>query len=156
MMIVIVWQYTFMKTEKEHETESHVFKIFIWIIIWNSFVSYMTNYNYVKWCSFIMRYLNNLILKGGIKRVSLLLAISIDYDHMVFFFFFFMYADALAELVLKRVEDIVRMSFSLQYVICIFYIRSIFAWLSYSPLFFCNKKCFIYLFLQFLILFNCI
>ena len=31
-----------MKTEKDHETESYVFKIFIWIIIWNSFVSYMT------------------------------------------------------------------------------------------------------------------
>jgi hypothetical protein len=45
-----------------------------------------------------------------------------------------MHADALAELVLKIVEDIVRMSFSTQYAICIFYIRSIFAWLSCSPL----------------------
>ena len=42
MIIVIVWQYTFVKTEKEHKTESHILKIFIWIIIWNSFVSYMT------------------------------------------------------------------------------------------------------------------
>jgi hypothetical protein len=66
-----------------------------------------------------MRYLNELILKGEVKRVSLLLAISIDSDHM---FFFFMHANALVELVLKRVEDIVRMSFSLQYAICIFYI----------------------------------
>jgi hypothetical protein len=97
-----------------------------------------------------MRYLNELILKGGVKRVSLLLAISIDSDHMVFFFFFFMYVDALAELVLKRVEDIVRMCFSTQYAICIFYIRSIFAWLSYSPLFFATKNVFFF----FLILFN--
>ena len=65
-----------------------------------------------------MRYLNELILKGGVKRVSLLLAISIDFDH----FFFFMHADASAELVLKRVKDIVRISFSTQYAICIFYI----------------------------------
>ena len=42
MMLVIVWQYTFAKTEKEHEAESHKFKIFIWIIMWNSYVSYMT------------------------------------------------------------------------------------------------------------------
>ncbi len=63
-----------------------------------------------------MRYLNEFILKGRVKRVSLLLAISIDFDHMVFFifYFYFMHADALAELVLKRVEDIVRMSFSMQ------------------------------------------
>ena len=60
-----------------------------------------------------MRYLNELILKGGVKRVSLLLAISIDFDYM-FFFFFFKRADALVELVLKRVEDIIRMSFSMQ------------------------------------------
>jgi hypothetical protein len=73
-----------------------------------------------------MRYLNELILKGGVKCISLLLAISIDSNHMVFFFFF-MHADALGELVLKRVEDIVRISFSTQYAICIFYIRSIFA-----------------------------
>ena len=90
MMTVIVWQYIFVKIEKEHETESYVFKIFIWIIIWNSFVSYMTLaiYNYVKRCSSIMRYLNELILKGGVKCGSLLLAISIDSDHMIFFFFF--------------------------------------------------------------------
>jgi hypothetical protein len=85
---------------------------------------YDSNYNYVKRCSSIMRYLSELVLKGGVKLVSLLLAISIDSGH---FFFFFMHADALAELVLKRVEDIVRMSFSMQYAICIFYIRSIFA-----------------------------
>ena len=33
-----------------------------------------------------MRYLNELILKGEVKGVSLLLAISIDFDHMFFFF----------------------------------------------------------------------
>ena len=84
---------------------------------------YDFSYNYVKRCSSIMRYLNELILKGGVKRVSLLLIISIDYDHMVFFF---MHANALVELVLKIVEDIIRISFSTQYAICIFYIRSIF------------------------------
>jgi hypothetical protein len=74
-----------------------------------------------------------------------------------------MYADALVELVLKRVKDIVRMSFSTQYAICIFYIQSIFAWLSCSHLFFATKNAFfsfpffIFLFfLQFMILFNCI
>ena len=71
-----------------------------------------SSFNYVKGCSSVMRYLNELILKGGVKHVSLLLAISIDFDHM--FFFFFMHADALAELVLKRVEDIIRISFSTQ------------------------------------------
>ena len=98
---------------------------------------YDSNYNYVKGCSSLMRYLNELILKGGVKCVSLLLVISIDSDHMVFFF---MHADALVELVLKRVEDIVRMSFSTQYAICIFCIRSIFAWLNCSPLFFATKN----------------
>jgi hypothetical protein len=43
-----------------------------------------------------MRYLNELILKGGVKHVSLLLAILIDSDHMFFcfvlFFFFFFHA----------------------------------------------------------------
>jgi hypothetical protein len=53
-----------------------------------------------------------------------------------------MHADALAKLVLKKVEDIVRMSFSTQYVICIFYIRNIFTWLSYSPLFSATKYAF--------------
>jgi hypothetical protein len=78
-----------------------------------------------------------------------------------------MHADSLAELVLKRVEDIVRISFSMQYAICIFYIRNIFAWLSYTPLFFATKNApffffsfflFLYCFclLQFLILSNCI
>ena len=72
-----------------------------------------------------MRYLNELILKGGVKRVSLLLAISIDSDQMVLFcfvlfclfvclFVFFMHANVLAELVLKRVEDMLRMSFTLK------------------------------------------
>jgi hypothetical protein len=82
---------------------------------------YDSSYNNVKGCSFVMRYLNELILKGGVKRVLLLLTISIDSDH----FFFFMHIDALADLVLKRVEDIVRIS--TQYAICIFYIQSIFA-----------------------------
>jgi hypothetical protein len=99
-----------------------------------------------------MRYLNELILKGGVKRVSLLLPISIDFDHM-FFFFFFMHADALAELILKKVEDIVRMSFSMQYAICIFYIRSIFAWLSCSPLFFTTKNAFFFSLLFFFFFF---
>jgi hypothetical protein len=62
---------------------------------------YDSNFNYVKGCSSIMRYLNELILKGGVKRVSLLLVISIDFDHMNFFFFsIFFYK-------LKRVKDIV-------------------------------------------------
>ena len=47
---------------------------------------YDSSYNYVKGCSSIMRYFHELILKGGVKRVSLLLVISIDFDHMVFFF----------------------------------------------------------------------
>jgi hypothetical protein len=51
-----------------------------------------------------------------------------------------MHADALAELVLKRVNDTIRMSFSTQYAICIFYIRSIFVWLSCSPLFSATKN----------------
>ena len=59
-----------------------------------------------------MRYRNELTLKGGVKCVSFLLAILIDFDHMVFFFF--MHGDALSELVLKKVEDIFRMSFSTQ------------------------------------------
>ena len=75
---------------------------------------YDSSYNYVKGYSYVMRYINELILNGGVKCVSLLLAISIDSDHMVFFFFF-MHADALAELVLKRVKNIVRISFSKQY-----------------------------------------
>jgi hypothetical protein len=103
---------------------------------------YDSTYNYIKECSSVMRYINELILKGGVKCVSLLLAISIDFDH---FFFFFMHVDALVELVLKRVKDIVRMSFSTQYAICIFYIQSIFACLSRSPLFFCNQKCIFFL-----------
>ena len=48
-----------------------------------------------------MRYLNELILKGGVKRVSLLLAISIDSDHL-FFFFFFMHSDVLSQVGLKE------------------------------------------------------
>ena len=71
---------------------------------------YNSSYNQVKGCSSVMRYLNKLILKDGVKLVSLLLAISIDSDH----FFFFMHANELVELVLKRVEDIVRISFSMQ------------------------------------------
>ena len=45
---------------------------------------YDSRYNYVKGCSVVMRYLNELILNGGVKRVSLLLAISIDSDHFFF------------------------------------------------------------------------
>ena len=47
---------------------------------------YYSSHNYVKGYFSIMRYLNELILKGRVKRVSLLLAISIDSDHKVFFF----------------------------------------------------------------------
>ena len=79
---------------------------------------YDSCYNYVKGCSFVMRYLNELILNGGVERATLLLEISIDFDHM-FFFFFFMHVDSLAKLVWKRVENIVRISFSTQYAICI-------------------------------------
>ena len=107
---------------------------------------YDSNYNNIKGCYYVMRYFNELILKGGVKRVSLLLAISIDFDHMFVCLFFFMHVDALAELVLKRVEDIIRMSFSMQHAICIFYIRSIFVWLSCSPLFFTNKNAFFFFF----------
>ena len=49
---------------------------------------YDSSYNYVKECFSVMRYLNELILKGGVKRVSLLLTISIDSN---FFFFFYAY-----------------------------------------------------------------
>ena len=52
---------------------------------------YDFSYNYVKECSSVMRYLNELILKGGVKCVSLLLAISIDSDHMLFYFILFIY-----------------------------------------------------------------
>ena len=38
-----------------------------------------------------MRFINELILKGGVKRVLLLWAISIDFDHMGFFFFLYAY-----------------------------------------------------------------
>jgi hypothetical protein len=48
---------------------------------------YDSSYNYVKRCSTVMRYLNELILKRGVKRVPLLLAILIDSDHFFFFFF---------------------------------------------------------------------
>ncbi len=84
---------------------------------------YDSSFNYVKKRSYIMRYLNELILKGGVKHVSLLVVISINFDHMFYFLIFnfiyllllfFMHADALAELVLKTVHDIVRMSFSMQ------------------------------------------
>ena len=48
---------------------------------------YDSRYNYVKKCFSVIRYLNELILKGGVKRVSLLLAILIDSDNILFFFF---------------------------------------------------------------------
>jgi SRSO17 transposase len=79
---------------------------------------YNSSYNNVKGYSSVMRYFNELILKGRVKRVSLLLTISIDSDH--FFFFFFMHTDVVANLVLKRVEDIVRIF--TQYAICNMYI----------------------------------
>ena len=43
---------------------------------------YDSSYNYVKICYFVIRYLNELILKDEIKYVSLLLVISIDSDHI--------------------------------------------------------------------------
>ena len=55
-----------------------------------------------------------------------------------------MHADTLPELVLNKVNDTVRMSFSTQYAICIFYIRSIFVWLSCSPLFSTTKNAFFF------------
>ena len=56
---------------------------------------YDSGYNNVKRCSFIMRYLNKLILKDGVKLVSLLLAISIDSDHIVFLFLFFLWVEGI-------------------------------------------------------------
>ena len=50
---------------------------------------YDSSFNYVKGRSFVMRYLNELILKGEVKCVSLLLAISIDFDHIYIYIFFF-------------------------------------------------------------------
>ena len=86
----------------------------------------MTNYSRFEYNDF---YENIPIdLKEWSKTCLMLLAISIDFSHMVLFFFFsLMHADALTELVLKRMEDIVKMYFSTQYAIYIFYIRSIFA-----------------------------
>ena len=52
---------------------------------------YDFSYNYVKECSSVMRYLNELILKGGVKCVSLLLVISIDSDHMLFYLFIYLF-----------------------------------------------------------------
>jgi hypothetical protein len=57
-----------------------------------------------------------------------------------------MRADALVELVLKRVKDRARMNFSTQYAICTFHIRNIFVWLSCSPLFFATKFFFFFFF----------
>jgi hypothetical protein len=88
---------------------------------------YDSNFNYVKGYSSAIRYLNELILKGGIKSVSCYLQSQLIMIISFFFFvLFFMHADALAELVLKKVNDTFRMSFFTQYAICIFYIRSIF------------------------------
>ena len=77
-----------------------------------------------------MRYLNELILKGGVKRVSLLLAISIDSDHKVFFFIIIIFnaCRCISRVDLEESGGIVRIGFSTQYAIYIFYIRSIFAW----------------------------
>ena len=103
---------------------------------------YDSNFNYVKGYSFVMRYLNELILKGEIKSVSCYLQSQLIM--IISIFFFFMHADALAELVLKKVENIVWMSFSTQYAICIFYIQSIFAWLNCGLLFFATKNAFFF------------
>ena len=63
---------------------------------------YDSNFNYVKGYSSVMRYLNELILKGGIKSVSYYLQSQLI---MIISVFFLMHANALAELVLKRVND---------------------------------------------------
>jgi hypothetical protein len=47
---------------------------------------YDSNYNYIKECFSVIRYLNELILKGGVKRVSLLLVILIDSDNIFYLF----------------------------------------------------------------------
>jgi hypothetical protein len=55
---------------------------------------YDSSFNYVKGCSSAMKYANELILKSGVKRVSLLLAISIDSDNIyiyIYIFFFHVY-----------------------------------------------------------------
>ena len=56
---------------------------------------YDFSYNYVEGCLSVMRYLNELILNGTVKRVSLLLAISIDSDHIVFLFLFFLWVEGI-------------------------------------------------------------
>ena len=48
---------------------------------------YDSNFNYVKGCSSVMKYVNELILKSGVKRVSLLLAILINYDNIYIYIF---------------------------------------------------------------------
>jgi hypothetical protein len=58
-----------------------------------------------------------------------------------------MHVDALAELVLKRMEDIDRIIFF--FFLTIGYIRSIFAWLSCSPLFFATNNTFFFFFFFF-------
>ena len=50
---------------------------------------YDTSYDYVKGSSSVIRYLNELILNGEVKRVLLLLAISVDSDHIVCLFVLF-------------------------------------------------------------------
>ena len=53
---------------------------------------YDSSYSYVKGYSSVIRYLNELILKDRVRRFSLLLAILIDFDHMILFFFLFFQA----------------------------------------------------------------
>ena len=81
-----------MKIEKEYEAESMFLKFSFELLYEILRELYDSSYNYVKRCSFVMRNFNELILKGGVKRVSLLLVISIDSDHMLYFFFFFFHA----------------------------------------------------------------
>ena len=64
---------------------------------------YDSGYNYVKGCSSVMRYLNELILKGGVKCVLLLLAISIDSDLFYFFIFLFLFLFFYANRCISRV-----------------------------------------------------
>ena len=78
-----------MKIEKEYEAESMFLKFSFELLYEILRELYDSSYNYVKRCSLVIRYLNELILKGGVKRVSVLLVNSIDSDHFFFFFTIF-------------------------------------------------------------------
>ncbi len=73
----------------------------------------MTNYSRFEYNDFYENIPTD--LKGWSKKCLMLSKISIDSGHMVFFFSL-MHVYALAKLVLKRMEDIFMMCFSMQYV----------------------------------------